>query len=816
MAYLLGEPTVQQYFDVNGDPLVNGTVEFYVTGTSTPATIYSDSAGTAIGTSVTLNTLGAPENSGTAVALFFDTGVIYKIIRKDASGTPIPPTIDPYNVSKALTTFNTVADMLAADLAAGQIAETAGFSAINDGGADIYIIVDSTSELSSFVQDLANGRKAVSLSQVMSPLQVGYNLTALDMVDTGTVAANWAIMQQFLADIKNSTRELIAFDRIWDTESLHAEWVSGRSAPIGFYSDSTTDGATTTGHVASTGTDSPFEVTINESLNAYPKRLEGVLKSSLVGGSSLPIRAYNGGFDSQSFLNGFGLKQWYNTWFRGLTGSNVNYSDVKMIVIGFGTSDSINLDDTGAVIDAFSADLEAVIVDCFLRGVQPAIQTPVMTVQNTGNTVSGRKGWQSVSIIEAVQRDLADRYNIDLFSFSDSWRAIFSNFVGIEYRDLMSPDQVHPNDAGHNIHASYLATFFNKNIEMLRAGDTVNSLWAGHTVYQTAAADNIAPASTGGDILKYVPNLGGISDESYIYEWLASEGNGKSAGTELVRAAVYIDKPTALLLKDVDSNRTAKDILVQNFYLGSNAQPVPEWQTQDQPLNTFYSHKSFLTLLPPGVNVIYVDASNDSTDQAFGGLYLVDVAEMNFNYDRGTNLAKTLRWPNVLNAYTPQARVSRNRADYYNPQDQAFMSLSFNISTAIVSGTPVFVRTHYNDVSANKDSYNLFEFSADNFILKVVTDGAAAVTITTIAVPGLNALLVSGAKVELKMRSRFSTPNGLNVQLFVGGVVQSSYTAAVGDMWTDGYGFDTDILCTDISLVSSMGTGGFGDLNELI
>ena len=101
MAYLLGEPTVQQYFDVNGDPLVNGTVEFYVTGTSTPATIYSDSAGTAIGTSVTLNTLGAPENSGTAVALFFDDQVTYKIIRKDASGTPIAPTIDPYKVNVA-------------------------------------------------------------------------------------------------------------------------------------------------------------------------------------------------------------------------------------------------------------------------------------------------------------------------------------------------------------------------------------------------------------------------------------------------------------------------------------------------------------------------------------------------------------------------------------------------------------------------------------------------------------------------------------------------------------------------------------------
>ena len=107
MAFVLGEPTVQQYFDSNGDPLVNGTIEFYVTNTTTPTSVYSDSLGTAIGTSVTLGSIGQPINSGVNVALFFDESVNYKIIRKDENGTEIGPTIDPYKIVGPGTAFTT-------------------------------------------------------------------------------------------------------------------------------------------------------------------------------------------------------------------------------------------------------------------------------------------------------------------------------------------------------------------------------------------------------------------------------------------------------------------------------------------------------------------------------------------------------------------------------------------------------------------------------------------------------------------------------------------------------------------------------------
>ena len=122
MGYILGEPTVQQYFDANGDPLENGTIEFYVWNTSTPTAIYSDSTGTSAGTSVTLNSIGAPSNGGTSIALFFDTSVIYKIIRKDSFGTAISPTIGPYLSIDSNAQF----DFTAKELLLPEIVSTSG------------------------------------------------------------------------------------------------------------------------------------------------------------------------------------------------------------------------------------------------------------------------------------------------------------------------------------------------------------------------------------------------------------------------------------------------------------------------------------------------------------------------------------------------------------------------------------------------------------------------------------------------------------------------------------------------------------------
>lgn len=97
MAYVLGQPFVQQFVDAAGLPIVGGSIEFYLTGTSTATPIYSDDTGTSQGTSVGLGLRGQPISSGgTSIALYFDDSITYKIVVKDSSGTAIAPTIDPY------------------------------------------------------------------------------------------------------------------------------------------------------------------------------------------------------------------------------------------------------------------------------------------------------------------------------------------------------------------------------------------------------------------------------------------------------------------------------------------------------------------------------------------------------------------------------------------------------------------------------------------------------------------------------------------------------------------------------------------------
>jgi len=71
-----------QVFDNNGDPLANGTIEFYEVGTSTAKAVYSDKDTTvSIGSIVTL------DGNGRETIFLVDED--YKVIIKDSSGTTI-------------------------------------------------------------------------------------------------------------------------------------------------------------------------------------------------------------------------------------------------------------------------------------------------------------------------------------------------------------------------------------------------------------------------------------------------------------------------------------------------------------------------------------------------------------------------------------------------------------------------------------------------------------------------------------------------------------------------------------------------------
>jgi hypothetical protein len=74
----------QQFLDASGRPLSGGVLSFYRTGTTTPATVYSDSAlAVPRGTSVTL------DSAGRSGDVFLDPSFAYKVTLVDASGSTV-------------------------------------------------------------------------------------------------------------------------------------------------------------------------------------------------------------------------------------------------------------------------------------------------------------------------------------------------------------------------------------------------------------------------------------------------------------------------------------------------------------------------------------------------------------------------------------------------------------------------------------------------------------------------------------------------------------------------------------------------------
>lgn len=114
--YVKADSWVLQQIAATGLPLVGGSVSAYITGTTTPLAMYTDSAGSGSATSFTLNSLGMPQSAGgTAVDIYLDDSKIYKFIIRDSLGVAVGPTIDPVypSGSSAIATFASMEDVRA-------------------------------------------------------------------------------------------------------------------------------------------------------------------------------------------------------------------------------------------------------------------------------------------------------------------------------------------------------------------------------------------------------------------------------------------------------------------------------------------------------------------------------------------------------------------------------------------------------------------------------------------------------------------------------------------------------------------------------
>ncbi|MEM7529371.1 MAG: SGNH/GDSL hydrolase family protein [Pseudomonadota bacterium] len=681
-----------------------------------------------------------------------------------------------------------------------QSLNASGYYAPGDGGAGRWV-KDTAASLGSFAS--ADGAHWKLDERVIDPRMLGVNLDVSLLTSEVAVDAHWARMRDWLSYIRQ-TPGVRAPDvqTIITAREVFAEWASGRNCPIGFYSDSTTDGSQTTDHVRSEEKASGFGVTITESPNAYPKKIESYV--DIVLGKSTTARCYNGGFDGKSFRGNddFGLRNWFNVWFQtGATYTNVNFSDVRMIVIGFGTSDSINLDDTAAVIDDYATDLECVIVDCFLRGVQPALQTPVITIQHAGTTVNYRNARESITIIEAIQKRLAQKYNLEHFSYGEAWREAIDNFEGKHYRDFMADDQIHPNDEGHRVHAAHLVCrHFTDHVMELGEHDRRVQAFPGDPFWTPGdETDVFGPPGEGGTILQITSNVN-ESIGSHMYEWLAAEGNGKTAGELLMEIPVYVTKPAFASLVVIDNDRTAAktyDVVNYTEQVSQDGVQIIE-ETHEQPVGRTYADRVILSPLAYGLNVVKFYASADDPDQRLGPFEVHSFEEFTpFSVNMSSGAARFVRQierPVAPADYT----VSFNRhpmkiGDYYNAVDNQDLVFSLQLGQAFAASTVYSVYTHFNSIESWMDAYNLIEFEDDTITLKVKANASTALaTIGSNTISGLRALLLQGSLLQLKFRPQFVSASGQRLQVWVDGVNRGPINTSVGETWSRGWGLLTD------------------------
>lgn len=134
-----------QFTDNNGDPLSSGTLEFYESGTSTPLAVYSDAdLSVSAGTTVTLNSSGFPQVSGSEVALFL-LPQAYRVIVKNSAGTTLRTVDGVYALQTASSVNLDISDAVAGEaLSAGDLCYLSdGSNALTAGrwykaDADLY------------------------------------------------------------------------------------------------------------------------------------------------------------------------------------------------------------------------------------------------------------------------------------------------------------------------------------------------------------------------------------------------------------------------------------------------------------------------------------------------------------------------------------------------------------------------------------------------------------------------------------------------------------------------------------------------------
>lgn len=131
-------PPFWRFLDANGDPVAGGYLEFYLAGSSTPLSVYSDAGlTTALGTTVYCDSGGHPvASSGSSTKVTIWTGTTdYKVVGKTSTGTTLG-TLDNFPGALDTSTYATTTARPIGNVVAK--ASTTWSASTSDGSGTLY------------------------------------------------------------------------------------------------------------------------------------------------------------------------------------------------------------------------------------------------------------------------------------------------------------------------------------------------------------------------------------------------------------------------------------------------------------------------------------------------------------------------------------------------------------------------------------------------------------------------------------------------------------------------------------------------------
>lgn len=245
----------------------------------------------------------------------------------------------------------------------------------------------------------------------------------------------------------NETVDSLYTQRLYNVNEIYNHWVDGEKFPIAFYGDSTTEGDSTTD---SSGTMNDVSVT-NNTLgsdyiweSAYPNLLETMMKDMT--GNSVQ-RVYNAGFSGKD-------SEWAWQNYEKEFGSGAAYEDTKIIFLGFGINDRVNVTLLGDLYEKTKKFTELLVIKIKKDNKQPVIMTTQPYYSYFSSGVLNTRNAQRT--INRALLDVAKEFNLEII---DRYTELCNMFVNSSKSigTYLHTDLLHCNNGGHLLERDLLA-----------------------------------------------------------------------------------------------------------------------------------------------------------------------------------------------------------------------------------------------------------------------------------------------------------------------------------------------------------------------